>query len=185
MSFSLGEISALIFKAGRGAGLQWGEAEELASAVRWLSARGLPGPEAALTLLTTNHGASALSAGIMLSDVGLAGDVELSDVRSPLLVVPFVARVLTPEQGCDFDVNGFLSHVRSYGVECGNPMDSFGDLKVSMSAPRVVEAVRCARVAAISTTDFERLNALAARTYAPISDHSRLAGAGAGLADLD
>ena len=42
---TLPEIQSLCFKAARGAGMEWGLAEEAAFAARWLAAAGLPGPE--------------------------------------------------------------------------------------------------------------------------------------------
>ncbi|MFP4043155.1 MAG: DUF3726 domain-containing protein [Rhodosalinus sp.] len=48
---SLSEIEALCFKAARGAGLDWGEAEEAGWAAAWLSRAGLAGPTIILGLL--------------------------------------------------------------------------------------------------------------------------------------
>ena len=45
MTFSLNEIEAMAKGAARGAGFDWGIAEETGKSVRWLAARGLPGPE--------------------------------------------------------------------------------------------------------------------------------------------
>ena len=43
ISWSLGETAALATKAARGAGMQWGLADETGVAVSWLQARGIPG----------------------------------------------------------------------------------------------------------------------------------------------
>jgi len=53
---SLNEIEAYGRRAARGAGMSWGLAEEAGKAARWLSARGLPGVELLLRLLTANDG---------------------------------------------------------------------------------------------------------------------------------
>ena len=45
MTFALNEIEAMAKGAARGAGFDWGIAEETGQSVRWLAARGLPGPE--------------------------------------------------------------------------------------------------------------------------------------------
>ena len=45
MTFALNEIEAMAKGAARGAGFDWGIAEETGKSVRWLAARGLPGPE--------------------------------------------------------------------------------------------------------------------------------------------
>ena len=48
---SLPEIESLVVKAARGAGYNWGIAEEAGFAVRWLARTGLPGPEILLAHL--------------------------------------------------------------------------------------------------------------------------------------
>jgi hypothetical protein len=53
---SLNEVEAYGRRAARGAGMSWGLAEEAGKAARWLSARGLPGVELLLRLLTANDG---------------------------------------------------------------------------------------------------------------------------------
>lgn len=53
---SLNEVEAYGRRAARGAGMSWGLAEEAGKAARWLSARGLPGVELLLLLLTANDG---------------------------------------------------------------------------------------------------------------------------------
>jgi hypothetical protein len=58
MTFSLNEVEAMGKRAARGAGLDWGIAEEAGKAARWLTARGLPGPELLAELLTRNEGKS-------------------------------------------------------------------------------------------------------------------------------
>ncbi|MHC4974961.1 MAG: DUF3726 domain-containing protein [Planctomycetota bacterium] len=58
MTFSLNEVEAMGKRAARGAGLDWGIAEEAGKAARWLTAHGLPGPELLAQLLTRNEGKS-------------------------------------------------------------------------------------------------------------------------------
>lgn len=117
--FSLAEIETLSAKAGRGAGLSWGLAEEAGAAARWLAAQGLPGPELLLRHLeaydrrpwvevapiidggpwrTADGGALCpIAAGAALSDrAGLpdgpgACTVTLDAVASPGLILPFAA----------------------------------------------------------------------------------------------
>lgn len=52
MSFSLNEIEGMAKRAARGAGFEWGIAEEAGKAVRLLAANGLPGPALLITVLT-------------------------------------------------------------------------------------------------------------------------------------
>lgn len=112
---SLSEINALCFKAARGAGLDWGEAEEAGWAAAWLSRAGLPGPSITLALLmqapdlarprpAPQHwnaitGAQCpLRCGIALADfAGLpegpgAGTLHVARVATPLMLLPFAAR---------------------------------------------------------------------------------------------
>jgi len=112
---SLSEINALCFKAARGAGLTWGEAEEAGWAAAWLSRAGLAGPSAILAWLheaatlarpapSPGHWAAQgralcpLRTGAALADfAGLpegpgAKHLTITDVAHPLIILPFVAR---------------------------------------------------------------------------------------------
>jgi hypothetical protein len=57
MTLSLNEVQGLAQKAARGAGMDWGLAEEAGRATRWLAAHGLPGPALLAGLLKRNDGA--------------------------------------------------------------------------------------------------------------------------------
>lgn len=211
MSWSLNEIGTLTRKAARGAGFSWGMAEEAGRAARWLAGVGLPGPEALADLLDATdgvaHGALCpldpdadiwqasggvlcpIAAGTALCDMALImGDGRsLSAVAQPLLLVPFVAAAS--------DIAG-----RAQDLSWPSATFYFGaDLRGTVTAPsaladrvRITPAVAsnlpplacqlrydlCPDVAA-------RLTLLAARTYAPETEASRLGGAGAGLSDND
>lgn len=116
MTFSLNEIEAMGKRAARGAGLDWGIAEEAGKAARWLTAHGLPGPELLAELLTRNEGKSydelapvstegvwcaksgrlcPLIAGAALSDrageVAAGRDFEIGPIAFPLLLAPYAA----------------------------------------------------------------------------------------------
>ncbi|MEL6171407.1 MAG: DUF3726 domain-containing protein [Pseudomonadota bacterium] len=56
MSISLGEVQSLSVKAARGAGMEWGLAEEAGMAARWLCVHGLQGVEALSRLLQDQDG---------------------------------------------------------------------------------------------------------------------------------
>ncbi|MCA8879154.1 MAG: DUF3726 domain-containing protein [Rhodobacteraceae bacterium] len=60
-SLSQNEIRALCLKAARGAGMDWGIAEEAGSAAAWLSERGLDGPGALLDWLSASDRIPAAS----------------------------------------------------------------------------------------------------------------------------
>ncbi|MGR3461866.1 MAG: DUF3726 domain-containing protein [Roseovarius sp.] len=112
---SLSEINALCFKAARGAGLGWGEAEEAGWAAAWLSRAGFAGPEiilgwladaATLARPAPSPGRWAararahcpLRTGAALADfAGLpegpgAETLIVEHVAHPLVTLPFVAR---------------------------------------------------------------------------------------------
>jgi len=112
---SLSEINALCFKAARGAGFAWGEAEEAGWAAAWLTRAGLAGPSLILAWLrdtaTLARPAPApgrwgaqtaphcpLRTGIALADfAGLpegpdAYPLTIAAVAHPLVTLPFVAR---------------------------------------------------------------------------------------------
>lgn len=116
MSFSLNEIEALGKRAARGAGLDWGIAEEAGKAARWLTAHGLPGPELLAELLTRNEDKSygelapvsvdgvwkarsgalcPLIAGAALSDraaeLAAGHEIVLGSIAFPLLLAPYAA----------------------------------------------------------------------------------------------
>jgi hypothetical protein len=116
MSHSLNEIEAMSKRAGRGAGLSWGLAEEAAKGTRWLSAFGFPGTELLADLLELNdrippidvspvslsaevwhapaRRMSPLIAGASLSDCAVRllerGTITMENVSLPLLAVPFM-----------------------------------------------------------------------------------------------
>ena len=116
MSFSLNEVEGMAKRAARGAGFEWGIAEEAGKAVRMLAANDLPGPALLVTALTRNEGLHnddvalistegswtaargklcPLVAGAALAD--RAGEIatgrvfELGPTTAPLMLAPLVA----------------------------------------------------------------------------------------------
>lgn len=115
---SLSEINALCFKAARGSGLTWGEAEEAGWAAAWLTRAGLAGPFVVLNWLRDCDGLARpmpeagrwrapsgplcpLRAGLALADyAGLPewpgkDNLDIETVAHPLITLPFVARAAT------------------------------------------------------------------------------------------
>lgn len=215
MSYSLNEIEAMSKRAGRGAGLAWGLAEEVAKSTRWLSAFGFPGAQMLAELLTLNDRLPAvdlspatltgvwsapagrmspLIAGAAMSDCAVrmqAGQsIAMENVSFPLLLVPFAA-------GAALRLGGAVA-VSWQGV-ClttdGQRLAVQGTRAASL-APHA-DAVHCAAAtgmrgarapvlrAEVDPVAWQSLSGFARRTYAPATESSRLLGAGAGLSDTD
>lgn len=118
---SMTELETLAAKAARGAGLDWGLAEEAGVATRWLQARGFDGADLLLAHLTRNSGACwrdvapvvdgrvwrpagshplcPIATGTTLCDhaalpEGLAaGPIKLRNVDCPALLLPFLSGI--------------------------------------------------------------------------------------------
>ncbi len=215
MSFSLNEIASMGKRAARGAGYSWGLAEEAGKAARWLAAHDLPGPELLAELLIRNDGRAyedlaptigdghwkagadllcPIITGAALcdraSEISSGGKFELAAVAMPLLLAPFGAGVAeltgTPvrlswadmeltltAEGIAIKGSPAASARRADNVRC-EAMDKAGPVQAGKTEGRTVDA-----------ETWTRLAAFAHRTYAPATEASRLAGAGAGLSDND
>lgn len=215
MNASLNEIESLCKKAARGAGMSWGLAEEAGKAAKWLSAHGLDGPQVLAKQLRRDDGVAYLElapvvcegtwhgstlplcpliAGATLSDhahvLGTTGQILLSDVSCPQLLIPFVSgmarRLRMPIDlswpGCTlgFDSQGevFLNNAEGIGLEraarvCCRQATAPVHKANALDGP----------IPTVTEPDLTYLEALAYRTYVPSSESSRLLGAGAGLSD--
>ena len=211
MTWSLNEIEALSRKATRGAGYSWGLAEEAGRAVRWLEAHSLPGAAAlvghlqamdgqALSALTpdlktwaaTGGAACPILAGTMLAD-GLAGgdadELDLPSVNAPLLLLPFLSWMAeAQDRAVALDLADTAIALGPDGMLCASgkiTAPGAGPVTLQFGASPlgapITEGLRSACDAAIVAA----LNTFAHRTYAPSTEESRLAGAGAGLSDND
>lgn len=199
MSWSLGETAALALKATRGAGMSWGLAEETAAAVVWLHRHGLPGMSALCSYLGSddipqNAGPAcpivtgcALIDGILDIPETSAETVEIGQVRAPLLLLPFVAR-LAP--GTIWLIAPGIAGPA--GLQSGDSWKShclrgIADCQIVLrDTPQVDPSLeRMSRLGDHFACCVDRLNAFAFRTYAPATGQSRMSGAGAGLTDND
>jgi hypothetical protein len=215
MSWSLVEAQTLAKKAARGAGYSWGLAEEAGFALRWLSAHGLPGATALSALLemvggnlppcpdpaapgwnpdTGEAGPDPLcpiALGAALAD-GATGPVpgdRLGPVYCPLLLAPFAAHL--PLGG------GLVLEWAGAGIAFGTGSVTITGAPAALLAGNAVCSLRygsltaatpvttASRIPAEAAPHIEMLARFAARTYAPATEASRLAGAGAGTSDND
>ncbi|MBR9650375.1 DUF3726 domain-containing protein [Thalassovita aquimarina] len=213
--FSLNEIEVTGKRAARGAGLPWGIAEEAGKAARWLVERGLPGPRLLAEVLTRNDGRDyadlapvsdqgtwqapsgrlcPLIAGAALADraseLAAGGEIALAATSLPLLLAPYAACV-AGQTGAAIEIGWTGATLTLMPDGCAIVAE--GDALTVRSA----EHVYCRRARAIPaamtfTADrdvdadtWSRLGDFAQRTFAPATEASRLAGAGAGLTDND
>lgn len=209
MTYSLNETQALCRKAARGAGYTWGLADEAGAAARWLETRGLAGLDALACLLEATAGQDLtcmtpridgpwqadlplcpIIAGAALADHAhllRAAPVRLASTRCPLLLLPFVDR-LARHGAVQVTWAGAHAWLGPHGTHTDGPLGASNVAEVRITpgqapgpAQQQVRLTRCC----MSTDLYFRLNTFAERTYAPATEASRLAGAGAGLTDND
>lgn len=194
MSWSFSEIRFLSVKAAKGSGLPWGLAEEAGFAVEWLERNGEPGVDALAAYLEESNVNSSLAAdqcpitqGSWISDVsGIEPSSDLM-VFQPLLLVPFLSST------CGEDQFALKWEGNSVSFSCAGILTSAGKmicdelvdvtLNLATSDHNVREAA--IRVPAERKNSIKTLARFAAKTYAPATEASRLAGAGAGTSDND
>lgn len=198
MSWSLGEIRSLSIKAARGAGMDWGMAEEAGFAVHWLEAHGLPGTKILAQYLSSVHRNTdfdyencPIKLGCLISDTGDWSAFGNAATSEPLLLVPFIANVVGEDSvELVWKKNKLAIHEDGVTLDDAGGLDSSADnshhifkIGISTIAKEVLEPKN--RVTDDAKSHVAILNALAHKTYAPATAASRLAGAGAGLNDND
>jgi hypothetical protein len=194
MRVSLNEVEATCRKAAAGAGCPHGTAAEIGHAAAWLAARGLDGAGAALAGLEGGWpvdraaGAGrAIRGGLVALDycrAGLAHAALACD--APALMVGLAAVACGPDEGLALTFGGGATvRVGAAGFDGwdgARPLD--GEFVITNTPPPAAMPVSRAG-AEVDPAIWERLTALAQRTYVPESDTSRQQGAGAGLLDND
>lgn len=215
MTWSLNEIEALARKATRGAGYAWGLAEEAGRATRWTCAAGWPGATALADLLTRNDGAAPATLGpSALSDTwtasggplcpivtgatlcDLAADwaagraLTLGPTAHPMLLIPYMVWA-ADRTGHALTLSWQKCTITRAASQTwlDDPDDTLTcaftpQVQLTTGAPRGTRLQRAYR-ATPTPEAIVMLDALARRTYAPDSEASRRAGAGAGLTDND
>lgn len=149
--YSLTEIEAHCRKAARGAGYEWGEAEEMAKAVRWLCSHGVNGATECLTLLELVDG-------------------NCADYRATLdtLQGNHEGAVCGLSLGCALSDRGL--ETLPEGIDIIAPMIAKGVMRADVGS--------AAPVTEISDAIWKALNGFAHRTYVPSTEESRMKGAG-------
>lgn len=201
MNLSLGELESLALKAAKGAGLPWGVAAEAGKACRWLAAHGFDGPDLLLGELTqaqwhtpelsgtTFTAQSALTLGPTLCDhahiLQETGHFILPEIIAPLPLLPFVAQLSHSLNApvCLITPNAaFTLHDAQIFPAETSPQSTLTLCTPPTNAP---QTTRKATRVTLSSETHQTLTAFAHKTYAPATEASRLAGAGAGLSDND
>ncbi|WP_243614155.1 DUF3726 domain-containing protein [Shimia aestuarii] len=191
MSFSLNEVEAMARKAARGAGFDWGVAEDAGRAVRWLCVQGIDGVAALCSVLGRAHPDTdcPLLLGCALSDRAahlLKEPMRLEGVAQPVLLLPFIAMAARQtSQTLWVECDGAHAVTDGRGLAMTRPFvpkATYVEICVDgvLSAPRPHQSR-----AQPDAADWETLTGYAHRTYAPATEDSRLRGAGAGLSDND
>ena len=175
MRLSCNEIAALAVKAARGAGLPLGHAEDIGRAAVFLAHWGEL--DILITALEGEHvvrlpedgrvrNARAAMIGPTAIDLVQAGEgtVTLRDVDAPRLINALVEA--SPAGVVVSEADGELI----LALDASRPVEDVPSHEGPVDVPQPV---------------VDALGALAARTYVPATEASRLAGAGAGLTDND
>lgn len=201
MNLSLGEFQATAAKALRGAGYSWGMSAEGANACRALAAMGIDPSRNLLRLLalvddigitglrpdqdwtTTSGRVCPLSIGAAISDEPPAGSLRLPGVIEPILLIPSLATLASDERGFEMQWEGGSIQVGIDGPEVW-AVPPVADVIIDAAAAPARRPDRATRIDVANDT-LEQLNAFAHRTYAPATEASRQAGAGAGTTDND
>ena len=206
MNLSMTELESLSKRAARGAGYDWGLAEEAGNAVRWLSERGLDGPGALLAaleakdagrLFAPEEGLSVwgnpagdlcpLLVGAGLADFAPVTNMALQYVAAPLLILPFEARLAARGLGIrKLKIREFLGVTDGDQLWCDGVAPDLADVVIDVvtDAPTYAPRPRVSRCE-MAEDMYAALGRFAHRTYAPATEESRLSGAGAGLSDND
>lgn len=191
MNVSFGELAALARGAARGAGLDWGLAEEAGFAALWLEQRGLPGAAVlaeALTAPGDERSALRLGPGAVEASSAFLTDEA---VTGPLLLAPFVALCAARTGPARLSWPGAAFWLTPDRVRFAA---SDAALRTAGPTPARVERAAAATdfeggvdpvEAALrdrarpAAADWARLQAFAGKSYAPATAQSRAAGAGA------
>lgn len=193
MTFALVEVEALARKAARGAGQEWGMADEAAMAARWLCTAGLDGVGALARALTRPPDARCpLAEGAAMSDSVLdwaGAGRRIENVAVPVLLLPFAA-MAAQRLGRPVTLrwDGTAAVTDGTRAAIAAPRDDlFSDAaRVTVQVGGTLTAPLDLHPRARPTPqDWSKLLGLAQRSYAPDTERSRRTGAGAGLTDND
>lgn len=186
MSWSLSELHALSRQAARGAGYDWGMADEAAHAARWLCRRGLQGDVALAHLLTARAGGAdpascPLRMGCAVADAALAPDALAGrTIVSPLLLLPFLDAAYAAEgrpAGVEIGGRAFAWSADGWRAAGGAAAPEGRAIPIDPAAIQG-DPLPTDRRPDPDAATISRLEAFAARVRAPATEESRRKGAG-------
>ena len=210
---SRNEIETLCLKAARGAGMDWGLAEEAGIAAGWLAVRGIDGAGALLAHLQRpvpciiavrdRHWQATGGAALCPILLGAALDdhaaleagpwsapITIKAVSHPILLVPFLARAAQIRvKSLGLAWSGGVAKILASGEVEPTALAALSGLEVTaLSLSATSDTARHTAIetaiASLSAATLAGLNTLALRTTVPASDTSRR-GAGAAASDND
>ncbi|MEM7303824.1 MAG: DUF3726 domain-containing protein [Pseudomonadota bacterium] len=204
MSWSLGEVKSLAIKAARGGGYPWGIAEDAGYAVEMLQKNGLAGAAALADLLEEREAEDGclscnchtenrlekincpLRLGAYLKDLGTLDRMAV-EIYQPWLLAPFLDRhsanaTKLTSNGLEITVgNGKIA----IEIAANFPKSGLISAKIAQGPLPISDVSHHTRVPADQFDAISKLEIFAHRTYAPSTEQSRVAGAGAGLTEND
>lgn len=215
IDLSHGEFRALVAKAFRGAGYSWGLTEEAAFSAGFLAEAGFPAAEAVVRLLSTVDGRPVatgmpdrswqgqsgplcpICVGTSLADQGGCEALAIGPTVEPLFIAPFLAVVATEATSASASSapDSTVGFVMTWdGGQCEVGVGGMVMSGTAPSEPVAIGISRCqvdagpqspvSRVR-LPPEVFAELERFAHRVYAPATEASRAAGAGAGTSDND
>ncbi len=211
MSWSIGEVKALTIKAAKGAGFSWGLAEEVGASIEWLQANNAPGVRGLSDYLiwretnqnqltdinqffTDPNNSQAVYCPILLGcamlDFGFDYiahvNAGIARVRQPILLLPFIGQ--SSSQAVQVTWEDCKVHLDATTLQHADQQNKLlaeqAICHFSSGQPPQTTSL-LTRVPDSDQTYIQTLKDYAGKTYAPATEASRLAGAGAGLTDND
>jgi hypothetical protein len=195
--FSFNEIITLAAKAARGAGLGWGQAEDLGRAARWLAERGLPWDAALQRLLEAEDAVARTTRMVETSDWAAdaaPGEVRIiDDMRDAIWITPLISAAIFGRRSsvsirwpgtsiCLFPNGAMVSDGENLLLfDKSGP----GRIETIATEAQVRDRERRGRPGPISPETLAILSVFADRTLVPASNVSRARGAGAAQSDND
>lgn len=178
--------------------MDWGVAEEAGFAVQWLEAHGLNGVRVLAQYLSRvhrndryDHELCPLKLGCLVSDNDNWKLLDGMECHEPMLLIPFLANVVedTSLLLSWAEINTVITQngVKTDDVDLlvSSPSTSRQRLHIKLIDTPCLVLDNRTRISEDEARYVAILNALAHKVYAPATEASRLAGAGAGLNDND